>query len=125
MATVIGLDRLQAKLRTLTSEVAKAAVPAGQAAALPIQDAWKRKAPVKTGSYRRSIHTEVLEVSDERVVVGIGTDIIDPPYPKFLEFGTARMAPRPSARPAFDENRARAVEEARAVFQKVVNGVTR
>jgi hypothetical protein len=33
----------------------------------------------------------------------VGTDLVDPPYPYFLEYGTSRMAARPSARPAFDE----------------------
>jgi hypothetical protein len=33
----------------------------------------------------------------------IGTDLTDPPYPFFLEFGTVRMPAYPAARPAWDE----------------------
>jgi hypothetical protein len=35
----------------------------------------------------------------------IGTDLTDPPYPYFLEYGTSRMPAYPAARPAFDETR--------------------
>ncbi len=35
------------------------------------------------------------------VVADIGTSLVDPPYPYFLEYGTVKMSARPSARPAF------------------------
>jgi hypothetical protein len=33
----------------------------------------------------------------------IGTDLTNPPYPFFLEYGTSRMPAYPAARPAWDE----------------------
>lgn len=33
----------------------------------------------------------------------VGTDLTDPPYPFFLEYGTSRMPAYPAARPAWDE----------------------
>jgi hypothetical protein len=33
----------------------------------------------------------------------IGTDLTDPPYPFFLEYGTSKMPAFPAARPAWDE----------------------
>jgi len=43
------------------------------------------------------------------VEVTVGTDLVDPPYPYFLEFGTSRMSARPSARPAFEESKGQAI----------------
>jgi hypothetical protein len=33
----------------------------------------------------------------------VGTDLVDPPYPFFLEYGTSKMPAYPAARPAWDE----------------------
>jgi len=113
----------------------KTAVTAG---AIPIQNAWKEKVPVDTGTYRRSVHiggiTQPEESGDDghvkqreplpepeldadHVLVTIGTDIIDPPYPWFLEDGTAHMAAQPSAQPAWDETKDKAQEEIGAVLR--------
>ena len=46
------------------------------------------------------------------VEVTVGTNLSDPPYPYFLEFGTSRMYARPSARPAFEEAKGAAVDAA-------------
>lgn len=48
-----------------------------------------------TGALRRSI--AVVPQGDDTIRVGTGLD-----YGRFLEFGTAKMAPRPHARPAKD-----------------------
>lgn len=45
-----------------------------------------------------------LGVGGARTVI-IGTDLTDPPYPYFLEYGTSRMPAYPAARPAFDETK--------------------
>jgi HK97 gp10 family phage protein len=93
--------------------------------AMPIQNAWKQKAPIKTGTYRRSIHTETEAVNERAATVVIGTDITDPPYPIFLEYGTAHMAARPSAQPAFDEQVDKAISEAEAALRTILEGVGR
>lgn len=38
----------------------------------------------------------------------IGTNLTDPPYPYFLEYGTSRMPAYPAARPAVDEKKSEA-----------------
>jgi HK97 gp10 family phage protein len=118
------LDRKFRELEQLAQEkVLEDALVSG---ALVVANEWKRRAPYKTGNYRRSIHigghtdqTPDFEGSDlgrqrsgegkARVIVG--TNITDPPYPAYLEYGTRRMAARPSAIPAFLSKRADAVKE--------------
>lgn len=51
----------------------------------------------------------------------IGTDLVDPPYPYFLEYGTSRMPAYPAARPAFDERYPEAVKTANAVIGAVLD----
>lgn len=70
--------------------------------ALELEADWKDAAPVETGTYRRSIHTETDATPDSSIV---GTNLTNPPYPVYLEFGTGRMAARPSARPAAERAR--------------------
>lgn len=121
---VIGMPETLHALERI-EEVTRGAKLAAVAvvAAMPIQSAWKVKAPFKTGTYRRSIHTETERVAERSVDVVIGTDITDPPYPIFLEYGTARMAARPSAQPAFDEQVDKAVSEAEAALRTILGGL--
>jgi HK97 gp10 family phage protein len=107
------LAQLNEMDRKLSGEVTSAALQAG---ALPIQNRWKelvRDRAHKTGSYMRSIHTEVIagHMGGRMREAIVGTDIVDPPYPFFLEFGTSRMAPRPTMRPALDEKASEAEAE--------------
>jgi HK97 gp10 family phage protein len=120
---VLNGERLLAKLDTLMQQSGGADVleAAALAGAKPIENRWEDamlEDPTThlTGTYRRSVQTEVLERSPEAVTAGIGTDITDPPYPKFLEFGTSRMRARPKARPAFLEKKDEAVAQASKVF---------
>lgn len=67
--------------------------------ALLIANEWKQEAPYKTGTYRRSIHIAGaeqltpdfdgprLEEPSDKLTVKIGTNITEPPYPVFQEFG--------------------------------------
>jgi HK97 gp10 family phage protein len=64
-------------------------------AALDIQAKAQGAVPVKTGTLRRSIHTEFP--SDLSAVVGPSVE-----YGKYVEFGTRRMGARPYLRPAAD-----------------------
>lgn len=62
-------------------------------AGLSVQARAQAAAPVKTGTLRRSIHTEFP--TDLSAVVGPSVD-----YGKYVEFGTRRMGARPYMRPA-------------------------
>lgn len=95
-------------------------VAAVQSGANLFKNAWKRRAPYRTGNYRRSIADEVVEQSRQRVIIKIGTSIIDPPYPIHLEFGTRHMAAQPSARPAWDETKAKMEPEMRASLKALI-----
>lgn len=103
-----GDDELIAKLKRLAAKAtpaqARAALMAG---ALPIQTAAVQKAPVLTGTLRRSIHTETAETSDG-AVARIGTNV---EYAIHQEFGTSRMSGTPYLRPAFDEQKGEALKE--------------
>lgn len=113
---IVGIPEARKALEEISEELAgQHLADAAMAGAMIIQNEWVRIAPFKTHTYQRSIHCEVLHQSKDRAEVAIGTDIDDPPYPYFLEFGTSRMSPHPSARPAFDakkEEAAREIEEA-------------
>lgn len=77
-----------------------------QVGGLNIQNRWKqyiRERAFETGTYERSVHMEEGELGADHATVDLGTDIVDDPYPFYLEFGTVNMAARPTARPAMDE----------------------
>ena len=52
------------------------------------------------------------------VEVIVGTNLDDPPYPYFLEFGTSRMFARPSARIAYEETKGTMVDTAADVVRQ-------
>lgn len=89
------------------------------------QRTWKRKVPYRSGTYRRSIKFKVLERSSQRVIVAVGTNIVDPPYPVFLEYGTRKMKARPSARPAWDESKEGMQREVRASLKLMIESAAR
>lgn len=93
-----------------------------RAGTLLAQNRWKELAPVRTGTYRRSIHTEVETSGGTRVEIAVGTNLTRPPYPVFLEFGTRFMAPRPSARPAFDQTLRAVLRTTQETFERLVRG---
>src|SRR3990172_2728098 len=97
--TIIGLPELKGQLNQLTADmqgpVVEAAVMAG---GLPIPKRWEEVTPLFTRTYRRGIHTEGERDAEGGWAFG-GTDITDPPFPGFLEFGTAPMGAQPSMRP--------------------------
>lgn len=106
---LVGREDVSRRIRRMHDSVGtRSLVTAGEAAAQPLVNAWKENIVaypvILTGTYLRSVHHEVGEVNDERVEILVGTDIVDPPYPWFLEMGTRYMSARPTARPAFDES---------------------
>lgn len=114
---VRGDGELVAKLKRLAAKAtpaqARAALMAG---GLPIQTAAAQKARVKTGTLRRSIHTETAETSDG-AVARVGTNV---EYGPAQEFGTSRMSGQPYLRPAFDEKRGEALKEIERVLRMMV-----
>ena len=111
---IINLDEWQAKLAKMDAALSEqAVVRALTAGALLIENDAKTKAPYRTGTLRRSIHTE----RGEGMEVIIGTDV---EYAARLEFGFMgadslgrqyHQPARPYLRPAFDENKDAAIEE--------------
>jgi len=111
---IVNLDEFDAKLKRLGDALAETAVVrALTAGAMIIENDAKRKAPYRTGTLRRSIHTE----RGDGMSVLIGTNV---PYAARLEFGfmgadsRGRMyhqPARPYLRPAFDDNRDAAIRE--------------
>lgn len=143
---VIGEGELRQKLQALEAAVQQQNLAAAvQAGALLIQNAAKEKAPFRTGTLRRSIHTEV-ETSSTRAMATIGTDVV---YAAQVEFGgtikpkTARMlawvgpdgtkhfarsvtqVARPYLRPAFDEQSDNAAVEVRDALAQLIKAVAK
>ena len=119
--TLVGRPRVSRQLQELRSELGGSAMATAlEAAALPLENRWKeniRNYPlVRTGTYLRSVHHNAPEMSGDGGTVEVGTDIVDPPYPAFLEFGTSKMSAKPTARPALDESG----EEMRSEFEAVL-----
>ena len=54
-------------------------------------------------------------------VAYIGTNLIAPPYPFYLEYGTRRMRAYPTARPAFDEKREEAYHTTADVLRQLIH----
>lgn len=119
MATVDveGVEELTAKLSRLAAKAddgqLRAALLAG---AKPIENAAVAKAPVDTGTLRRSIHSETGGI-DGGVVVRVGTNV---EYAIHQEFGTSRMRAQPYLRPAFDANKGNALREIKRALEAMV-----
>ncbi len=107
-ATITGVEQVQRRLNGASRMLnGRGLLPALRAAALVVQNDAKRRAPVLTGTLRRSIHTE----DRGSHAVSVGTDV---PYAARQEFGfagtdslgrTYQQSARPYLRPALDENR--------------------
>lgn len=119
MAEVVieGGAELARKLAALGEAVAGDVLAAAmRSGALLVEADAKRRAPFKTGTLRRSIHTEV-EAGEGKAEASVGTDVI---YAARLEFGFEgkdklgreyHQPPRPYLRPALDENMDAAAQE--------------
>lgn len=123
---IIGVEETREALDKLSDEMAaQKLADALMAGALLIENYWKRIVPKKTGTYMRSIHSELVHSDRGRAEVAIGTNIVDPPYPFFLEYGTSKMRPHPSARPAFDAKKGEAARETTATLWHSVDLIWR
>lgn len=84
--TLIGFPEARARLAAIGDALAgRALVTSLQSAALLVQNDAARRAPVKTGNLRRSLHTEVLSSAPGYAAVAVGTNLR---YARFVEFGT-------------------------------------
>ena len=70
-----------------------------------------------TGTLMRSIAHEIKQERDE-VIGNVGSILRNPDYPKFLEFGTSKMKPRPWLSTAIEKSQ-NFMEQA---FQKIMKG---
>jgi len=57
------------------------------------------------GTLMRSVTFNIVKDGESKVTGYVGSVILDPPYPVYLENGTSKMLPRPWLAPAVDENR--------------------
>ena len=64
----------------------------------------------------------LCELAGQSAEATVGTNLVSPPYPYFLEFGTSRMAARPSARPAFDESKDEAIRVVGDTLGQLIEG---
>lgn len=126
---VTGDKELLAQFRKLQGDIKAGALGrAAEAGMMPIQNAAAIKAPYKTGTLRRSIHTELIVQRALYAEAAAGTDV---EYAARIEFGfndtdalgrTYHQAAQPYLRPAYEENRAAALE---AVIDTLRDIVTR
>lgn len=115
-ARVTGTDELNSTLKALAAKATGQNLAAAlRAGALVIETPAKAKAPVLTGNLRRSIHTEV-STGGEKAEARVGTNV---EYATVVEFGTSNRPPKPYLRPAYDENRGKALDEVTAVLQEL------
>jgi len=88
--------------------------------AMVMQNAAVRKCPKDTGTLARSIHTEVTDQFNTRVMTEVGTNVEYGPY---VEFGTKRMGAQPYLRPAFDNYKLLSIKEIRAALKAQIESV--
>lgn len=112
MGARIGKDNSRAMIAA-----ARAAMVRGvEIGARLIENEAKARVPVRTGTLRRSINTEVREQGN-RVIAQVGPNT---EYAAFIEFGTSRMAAQPYMRPALDLMRAQAIAAVLLEIRKAI-----
>lgn len=123
---VVGIPGLEAALRQLGNRVERVLEGAVRQAARVVATEARGRAPVDTGTLRRSITAAKLEslavAGSMFVDYGVGVERnktfrnADGYYARFLEFGTKKMSARPWLRPALD---ARA-QEVQQVIERTI-----
>jgi len=130
---MIGLGEFKAQLKRISGSVrGKMLADAGTAGLQLVTNVAIVKAPKRTGNLRRSIHTEVLEQTDNYAEVAVGTDV---EYAAIQEFGgvihqtnawgkgiTANITipPHPYLRPAWDERIDAVITEVKASLVELI-----
>jgi HK97 gp10 family phage protein len=124
---IIGLGEFKAQLARISGSVRGAMLAnAGTAGLQLVVNAAIPKAPKRTGTLRRSIHTETLTQTDNSAEIAVGTDV---EYAAIQEFGgvvhqtnawgkgivtNITIPPHPYLRPAWDENIEKVITEVKA-----------
>lgn len=123
ISAVVEADGVLGSMRALRDGFGGSAVTTVLlAAAQVVRNAAIPKAPVKTGTLRRSVRTELVDGGD----VAVGTDL---PYARRIELGFIgtdsrgrhyHQAAQPYLRPAYDETKAEQAREAIAAGQDLL-----
>jgi HK97 gp10 family phage protein len=126
--TIEGLPELKRKLLDMSEEMRQAKL---EAAVLTggqlIKNEAQVRAPVKTGTLRRSITVQISESSATSASAAIGTNLA---YARRIEFGfngrdkLGRLYSQPAQpylRPAFDQERESAYLEIRDALRDAIN----
>lgn len=107
------IDKAQAQLKMLSSNVSLSLSEAAEQAADVMLESAKSKAPFRTGDLRDSIEKAAHEIRSDYAAWKVYAGVF---YASYLEYGTRKMRKRPFMRPAFDESRA----EMARIAEKVV-----
>jgi HK97 gp10 family phage protein len=126
--TIEGLPELKRKLLDMSEEMRQAKL---EAAVLTggqlIKNEAQVRAPVKTGTLRRSITVQISESSATSASAAIGTNLA---YARRIEFGfngrdkLGRLYSQPAQpylRPAFDQERENAYREIQDALRDAIN----
>jgi len=113
---VAGLQEFVARASAAPDLIGQALEQGVQRAALLVEGRAKEKAPVRTGTLRRSITSVVLKEGNQVVGV-IGTNVRYAPY---VELGVRRSAARPYLVPALQES----AEEIGGIIEQAIKQVT-
>jgi hypothetical protein len=118
---LLGNDELHRKLDGIKHHLGQLIADSLMVGAMPMNDRWKENIYsyplVKTGAYARSVHVELVSQSMTGAEVMVGTNIVDPPYPYFLEFGTWAITPKGVARAALDATWGDVQRESQRAFE--------
>lgn len=125
MATLEGIDQLDAKLKRLTLEVERKCLQrATKDGAEVIRAEMGRTAPKLTGHLSERIIISVVasESNAYYTLVRIGP-ARDAFYGQFDEFGTAHQTAEPFVHPSFENKKSEALEIAANNFREAVNSI--
>ena len=123
---VEGAEELAKALQQFSEDISDQLEAGVSAGAMMLEGQIKNNAPYKTGDYRRSIHHETREKSQDRVVIAIGTDR---PQGARLEYGFSdtdklgrryNQPPQPHFRPTIEQNKQNVQQEISYAIQEAL-----
>ena len=100
-----GMDKLFRNLRSVQQAVLDNMESIIKRAAEKIREDAEKLAPKRTGKLARSIEIKKLEVTKDKIRIGVGPVGKDIFYWFFVEYGTSKMSAQPYLRPAFENNK--------------------